>query len=652
MQSVRTKLVVVIVALLVVFGAILCVFSSFMSVRSTMEALQLSMVETASLVSQRISEKCKTTLNSLQVISSDNTIISDYVLAAQKAEYLDLKKEEYGFAQLVMASGKGNLFNGEGSVASDAAFLAAVNEGKSTISDPEWNEELGSMNIKITAPIIDSTYNTVLGVIICTLPSDYLTGVTNDISIGSSGLTYIINSEGIIVAHSDADMVKNRQSSKQLMEKDASYQKQYALESDLMAGNSGFGEYTTGNVAKLMAYSPIPDTRWGVVISAAKSDFTKSLTQTIVWMFIIAAVTLAAAVLLSVRLSSKIVNPIRSIMERLELLAKGDLSSPVRHTGAYLEAARLNAALESSVATLNSYVSDISTSLGAIAEGNLTKSSTLSYIGDFEPIHTALESILSSLKDFMSQVSQASEQLEHGASQVAGGSQTLAQGSSEQASSIELLSTSINEVSTQTDKNIQGAKNARTITVDTGRRVQVCSKLMEELSSSMKEIDKSSKEISKIISVIDEISFQTNLLSLNAAVEAARAGTAGAGFAVVADEVRRLAGKSAEAARETGSLIENAIQKAAAGSTLANQTQSALSIVVEKTNSVTELVGKIASSSEAQGESISQVSDNIRQISGVVQANSATAQESAALSEELAGQVDLLRTLAGHFKLS
>jgi methyl-accepting chemotaxis protein len=165
---------------------------------------------------------------------------------------------------------------------------------------------------------------------------------------------------------------------------------------------------------------------------------------------------------------------------------------------------------------------------------------------------------------------------------------------------------------------------------------------MQKMSTAIDDIQKSATETAKIIKVIDEIAFQTNLLALNAAVEAARAGEAGKGFAVVAEEVRALAIRSADAARNTTSLIESSVTSAHSGVTIVSQVAKQLDEITKVAAKVNAMVEEISSASVQQTQGITQVSSAIGEIDRTTQANAAGAEESASVSSEMARQADLL----------
>ncbi len=286
-----------------------------------------------------------------------------------------------------------------------------------------------------------------------------------------------------------------------------------------------------------------------------------------------------------------------------------------------------------------------------IADGNLAFELHCDYAGEFGKIKSSLENIQGTLVKTFQGIGESANQVAAGSEQVAAGSQMLAQGATEQASSVQELSASITEVAGKIGSNASDASDANTLAGNAEEEMKRGNERMNELITAVKKIEQSSNEIGAIIKTIEDIAFQTNILALNAAVEAARAGEAGKGFAVVADEVRNLAGKSAEAAKNTADLIETSVASVKTGTEIAGRTAESINTAADKVEQTASLISKISSASEQQAGSIKQVQQGLEQISNVVQTNSATAEESAASSEELSGQAQTLKLLIEKFKL-
>ncbi len=236
-----------------------------------------------------------------------------------------------------------------------------------------------------------------------------------------------------------------------------------------------------------------------------------------------------------------------------------------------------------------------------------------------------------------------------GSKHVADGAQALAQGATEQAATVQQLSASTAEIADKTKMNAQMAGKAASLANTIKINAEKGNRQMDEMTSAVNDINQASQNIGKVIKAIDDIAFQTNILALNAAVEAARAGQHGKGFAVVADEVRSLAAKSAEAAKDTGTLIQNSIEKAELGAKIAKETAVSLADIVSGINESSLIVTEIAKYSEEQSGGINQINDAINQVAQVVQQNSATAEESAAASQEMNTQANSLEDLLAQF---
>ena len=295
------------------------------------------------------------------------------------------------------------------------------------------------------------------------------------------------------------------------------------------------------------------------------------------------------------------------------------------------------------------HIGNVAGELETMASGDLTVA--VEQLSDSDVLGKSLNHMCNSLNTLFADVHISTTQVATGAKQIADGSQALAQGSTEQASSVEQLSAEITQIAQNTKTNADMAGKAAALAGTIKHNAEKGSRQMDEMTSAVKDINQASQSIQKVIKVIDDIAFQTNILALNAAVEAARAGQHGKGFAVVAEEVRSLASKSAEAAKDTGNLIADSMEKAELGSRIAGETAASLTEIVSGINESSQIVEEIARSSEQQSAGIAQINAGIDQVAQVVQQNSATAEESAAASEEMSGQSAMLEELIAQFKL-
>ena len=266
-------------------------------------------------------------------------------------------------------------------------------------------------------------------------------------------------------------------------------------------------------------------------------------------------------------------------------------------------------------------------------------------------IFQSIRKMVSNLNQVISQISTSADLVEIGSQEISSASEAISSSASQQAASIEEISSSIEELSSQTRSNADNAQEASDLASESKNKAQGGNRQMKEMVHSMNEINKASENISAIIKAIDEIAFQTNVLAINAAVEAARAGAQGKGFGVVAKEVRNLAQRSAKAAKETSGMIQDSIKKINAGVTTAGETAQALADIVLSSEQTADLINEIAASSNEQSIGIQEITAGINQLNHVTQENSCISEEFASKSIELTQQAQDLKKLVAEFVL-
>ncbi len=341
---------------------------------------------------------------------------------------------------------------------------------------------------------------------------------------------------------------------------------------------------------------------------------------------------------------------VANITEVMGKLQKGDLnvSIDMEYEGDFLP---IKEAISVTVLELKKYIFAIRQILGKLASGNLAATVDVEFIGDFSVLKTSLSEITASLRKAIGTINNASNILMVGSEQISSGSQFVADGANEQVNTIGDISKAIEQIEEQVKLNAKDAQDAISISENALSLVDKGNEKMQEMLKSMIEIENTSNKIVKIVKTIDDIALQTNLLSLNAAVEAAKAGASGKGFSVVAEEVRSLANKSKEAARSTTELIETSLKAVELGSKVANDAAQSLSEIVVNTKEAASLIENIALATKQQETNASQLSFGINKILSVVSVSSSTIEEFVSSSKELSQQASELKEVVDNFKL-
>lgn len=376
-----------------------------------------------------------------------------------------------------------------------------------------------------------------------------------------------------------------------------------------------------------------------------------TVSRTLLISIIVNLATMVLVVIIFIYTLKNLKEPIKEIEVASNNMANGDFDIRINYKSKD-ELGKLSSSMRQVCSATKEVVSDTNRILGEVALGNFDVKTNGQYIGEFKNIEDSVIKITNDLSETMLKINLASEQVESSSDQVVNISKDLTQGAIAQSETIEKLYSTIMNISNKIKSTADNAEQASVLSVSAGHEVRYGSEQVSQVVRAMSDIEIASNEISRIIKMIYDIAFQTNILALNAEVEASRAGDSGKGFAVVAEEVRRLANKSAEAAKKTDILIENSITAVNKGTKVVDNAAQSLGKIVNTTNRTILLVDEMAKSSEEQASAVTEITHGIKEISKIVQKNLNIAEDGTTASKDLSGQARILKLLINRFQLN
>ena len=563
---------------------------------------------------------------------------------ANRAGVLKEAAETYEFYTVALYGLDGRLVQGiDGAPEKlDGSFFALLKETDNLTTDASTLFQ-GKLGITMGMPVRENgeTVLYMMGV----YKYDLLNDVISSINLGRSGMAYMVNQEGLVTGHPDQSLVLNQSSLVQLSGGNGDAVKQ------VTTGETGAVEFPIGGEKMLVAFSPIRGTQWSLVIQIPKSDYSHFINGAMLVSILATLAGLVVSVLLILRFARSISRPVKRVTDRMVALSDGDLHTEVLPVSSGDELEVMTQTLDDTLGSINRYISDIQQVLTRVAGGDLRTGPQVDYKGDFVLIRGSLQTITQSMNETLLGFRAAADRLTAMAEQLNGQSAQLHQASLEQNQSAEELVCEVGHVKERLADVTDSSGQTRAQTEEIARRIQSANEQMAALSSAMDNISANAQQITQIAKDIEDIAFQTGILSLNASVEAARAGAAGKGFAVVANEVKQLAEKSTRAAQSATEMVNNTKAIIQTGVVLTADTAGSLQAISDVSMQISAISDQLAAAVQGQESALTVMEERISAISAIADRNLQNAGETEQSSGSLAKEAEALQAQVQKFIL-
>ncbi len=643
-KSINKKIVANTTAIVVVLAVILMIVMALSMKVLTREIMADVLPSTTKMASQSIESNMHMMADRIFMISDRVAIRNPDSTMEEKEEALNEAQSGIEFVWLGLYKADGSLYLGDGACPAsigDKELFSLLQETQNLAVD-DVDSAGGELELAIGIPVTSG--EELLYYLVGSYKYDVLNDVLSNINLSANGEAYIVNSEGSVMGCQDTELVKNQKGLEEVT-------KFKGIKELVTTKETGVVSMGKSLDAAFVSHAPINGTRWYLALIVPQRDFMGPANTGILLSLGITFVLLVLAGIYTMRFSSKIQRSLRGVTDRIGLLAQGDLTTPTEVIKTNDETEVLSNALSNTVESINGYISELSHILENMSGGNFQVDVRGEFEGDFVVMKESLNKIIGALNQMLKAIKNSSDEVLETARVVSESAHQVHNGSRSQSDSLNVLS----EETTAIEQNIlQVDENTKTVggLMETAQQhMETGDDNMKNLLQAMEDINRNSVEITKINKFLEDISFQTNILALNASIEAARAGAAGSGFAIVAEEVGNLASQSAESSKRTTSMIDSSLKAVERGTEYARKVAESFHDIGEISDQISKITEQLAENVAVQKHSLGNMTGQITQIRDVAQQNLNASYESTTASQKLNGQAQSLQKISGSFRL-
>ncbi len=579
------------------------------------------------------------------VIGENEAIVNPASSQEEKQAVLDNAQAGIEFSWLGLYDAEGKLYQGDAKcpeTLTERKLFPLLQETQNMVIDDIY-ENGDVLELAVGLPILNAD-SQLIYYLVGSYNYDILSDVLSSINISANGEAFIVNTQGRIMGHRNTDLVRAQADL-------AEYVGVEKIEKKVVSGETGVMTYENKKDTRLIGYASINGTDWFLAIIVPRNDFMGPANDSIMLGIYITLGTLFAAGIYTITYASKIKNSLKGVTSRIELLANGDLKTPTKISRSKDETQVLSASLSHTVESINGYISELSKILSRISQGDFDVSVEGDFNGDFVIMKESLNSIINSLSKMLMSVQDSSKAVLETAGIVSESAVLVHTGSSEQSDSLMVLTEETRAIEENISEVNHNTRVAGELMEKAKASMDTGDANMKNLLKAMEDINNNSLEITKVNRILENIAAQTNMLALNASVEASRAGEFGKGFAVVAAEVRELAAQSTESAKHASEVIDSSLKAIENGVIYAKQAAETFDDINEVTIKMTDITKQLEESVSVQKESLENMAEQIGQISNVAQRNLNSSYESTTASQKLQKQAEGLQHISGQFRL-